>query len=387
MKTRTSRYFWMIILLFSAVLMACNLTTPTAIMTPTAEGTMSTTPTATPTHLPPLPTINATSSSTPTPEGIETEDGCRLNADFLSDVTIPDDTPMMPDETFRKTWEIKNNGTCDWQPGTLLVFIDGDALSAPPSVLAPAAAAGDTVNLSVDFVAPMAPGTYRSEWQLQTPDGIRFGDTIYVQIIVVAPKVTPIPPTRTTGPTPTPSTPTLKPKCIEPDEIFQPVLEQADELDMEITCAVDDPYTVKGASQQYWSNVAHPNPLRYRSFMIWRADTEQIYAIDGWDIGAFRAWVNVHQDTWEESEPEVAPACDTLEPPEGYLMPVRGFGKVWCANNYSTSLGWPSDPEDAITLTIQEMSRGLLIDVDSSFAPYQVAINLQTGQATVYLGD
>jgi hypothetical protein len=391
MKVKISRYFWLIPLLFSAVLMACNLTpSPTAITTPepTLDKTMTATQTATPTHLPPLPTPEATTSPTSTPEGVETEEGCRLNADFLSDVTIPDDTPMMPGEAFHKTWEMKNNGTCDWQPGTLLVFIDGDALSAPPSLLAPAAAAGDTVNLSVDFVAPMAPGAYRSEWQLQTPDDIRFGDTIYVQIIVVAPTATSIPPTRTTGPTPTPPTSTPTPECIEPDEIFEPVLEQAEELDMEIACAVDDPYTVEGASQQYWSNVTHPNPhLHYRSFMIWRADTEQIYALDGWDTGAFQAWVNVHQDMWEESEPEVAPACETIEPPEGYIMPVRGFGKVWCANNYSTSLGWPSDPEDAVTLTIQETSRGLLMDVDSSFAPYQVAMNLQTGQATVYLGE
>ena len=387
MKAKTSRGFWIITLLFSAVLMACNLTpSPTAITTPTptVEGTTPTTPTATPTHLPPLPTT----SPTPTPEGVETEEGCRLNADFLSDVTIPDGAPMMPGEPFHKTWEMKNNGTCDWQPGTLLVFVDGDALGAPPSVLAPAAAAGDVVKLSVDFVAPMAPGAYRSTWRLQSPEGIRFGDTVYVQIVVIAPTQTPIPPTRPAGPTSTPSTPTPTPECLAPAEIFRPVLEQADELDMEVTCAVDDPITVQGASQQYWANVYHPNPhLHYRSFMVWRADIEQIYAIDGWDTSAFQAWISVHQDTWEESEPEIAPACETIEPPEGYIMPARGFGKVWCANNYELTIGWPRDPEDAVTLTIQETRRGLLMDVDSAFMPYQVAMDLQTGQATVYLGE
>ncbi len=157
---------------------------------------------------------------------------------------------------------------------------------------------------------------------------------------------------------------------------------------MEITCAVDDPITVQGASQQYWANVNHPNPHQHhRGFMIWRADTAEIYALDGWDTSAFQAWISVHQDTWEESEPEIAPACETIEPPEGYIMPVRGFGKVWCANNYSMTLGWPRDQEDAVTLTIQETRRGLLMDVDSAFAPYQVAMDLQTGQATVYLGE
>jgi hypothetical protein len=34
------------------------------------------------------------------------------------------------------------------------------------------------------MVAPASPGTYRSYWRLQDPDGEFFGDQAYVRIIV-----------------------------------------------------------------------------------------------------------------------------------------------------------------------------------------------------------
>jgi hypothetical protein len=55
------------------------------------------------------------------------------------------------------------------------------ALSAP---LAP----GESGQLSVPLTAPTTPGTYRSDWLLQAPDGTRFGslgaNPFYVEIVV-----------------------------------------------------------------------------------------------------------------------------------------------------------------------------------------------------------
>ena len=34
------------------------------------------------------------------------------NADFVTDITIPDETVIEPGEDFTKTWRLKNTGTC-----------------------------------------------------------------------------------------------------------------------------------------------------------------------------------------------------------------------------------------------------------------------------------
>jgi hypothetical protein len=48
------------------------------------------------------------------------------------------------------------------------------------------------VDISVSMTAPAAPGTYRSNWQLQDPSGKAYGGTFYVQIVIEGP-ATPTP--------------------------------------------------------------------------------------------------------------------------------------------------------------------------------------------------
>ena len=38
-------------------------------------------------------------------------DGCMLQAEFVEDINVPDDTIFKPNEGFKKTWELKNIGT------------------------------------------------------------------------------------------------------------------------------------------------------------------------------------------------------------------------------------------------------------------------------------
>jgi TolB protein len=72
-------------------------------------------------------------------------------------------------------------------------------------------APGSNTDVSVNFVAPGSPGTYRSTWQMQDPVGTRFGSQIYVQIVVPAPATdTPIPPTAAPTAVPT-AVPTAAP--------------------------------------------------------------------------------------------------------------------------------------------------------------------------------
>ena len=43
---------------------------------------------------------------------------------------------------------------------------------------------GDSIDISLELVAPGEPGTYRGQWQLSTTNGELFGTKPYVQIIV-----------------------------------------------------------------------------------------------------------------------------------------------------------------------------------------------------------
>jgi len=97
-------------------------------------------------------------------------------AGFVKDVTIPDGTVFSPGAKFTKTWRLINQGTCTWTETYELVFVKGNAMSAPASqkinkVVKP----GETVDISVELTAPNAPGTYKGEFRLRSNNGISFG--------------------------------------------------------------------------------------------------------------------------------------------------------------------------------------------------------------------
>lgn len=376
-----------VIVMLLATSLACGLSeSGTDTPTPTDAAFVvtplqATTPPSVATTPPPVVT-------TPPPD-VTTETGCTLNAGYVADVTIPDDTPLAPGTTFRKTWRIRNTGTCAWEAGTRFIYVNGDPLGGPPEIVSPLAAPGASVDVNVDFVAPATPGTYRSNWQLQAPDGTRFGQMFYVQIVVPTPATnTPTPThTPTATPTSTPGTPTLPPACVVPDAQFTNLVTQAQARGMNVGCAVGSVVSLNGAAQQYWANVTDTNPgTHYRSYMIWRSDTRNIYLIGGNDTTAYSAGGSVYNDSWDESQPDILPACSTLTPPTGYLVPVRGFGKLWCTYSWSNTLGWPDQAESAVTLTVQPVDSGVLMKVVGlPGGTFWVAMDFNSGQATVRL--
>jgi hypothetical protein len=140
-------------------------------------------------------------TDTPVPD-VTQESGCTLNASFAADVTIPDQSEIQPGVSFVKTWRIRNSGTCDWSGAFQLVFVNGDRLGAPSAVSVPLTTAGSTADVSVTMSAPAEPGTYRSNWRVQSDEGVIFGSEVYVLIVVPSPATAT--PTLTTA-TPTPS--------------------------------------------------------------------------------------------------------------------------------------------------------------------------------------
>jgi hypothetical protein len=106
------------------------------------------------------------------------------NADFVTDVTIPDGTVLDPGESFTKTWRLKNAGTCSWTPSYAVVFSNGDSMSGPATqALTANVNPGQTVDISVNLNAPSTPGTYTSYWKLRNAAGVTFA-TFYVDIKV-----------------------------------------------------------------------------------------------------------------------------------------------------------------------------------------------------------
>ena len=127
------------------------------------------------------PTPIPTTVMTPT---VVIDDSCVPSARFVEDVTVPDDSLFNSGVSFTKTWRVRNDGECTWPPGTTWAFISGNLLGAQSPVQVELAEPERIVDISVEMVAPAAPGTYRSDWRLQRPDGEFFGDQAYVRIIV-----------------------------------------------------------------------------------------------------------------------------------------------------------------------------------------------------------
>ena len=175
--------------------------------TPTSE-LSSPTPPATP------PTVTPTRLPTATQPTATSRVSCDLAAPGNPiDVTIPDDTVLQPSQSFTKIWRLQNSGTCTWTKSYAVAFFSGDQMGAPVSVnLAGDVAPGQSVDISVDMVAPNKAGKYQGNWKLRNASSVLFGigpggsAPFWVRIMVAL----------TSTPTSTPRTPTVTPTSPAP---------------------------------------------------------------------------------------------------------------------------------------------------------------------------
>ncbi len=92
------------------------------------------------------------------------------------DISIPDDSLIPPGQSFIKTWKLVNIGTCIWTTLYSASFFYGDRMAAPESVpLQATVLPAQSVEISVEMIAPQAPGTYQGNWKLSNPEGGLFG--------------------------------------------------------------------------------------------------------------------------------------------------------------------------------------------------------------------
>lgn len=210
MKSRISRSGLAVLLLLFLFLQSCNLpikstkSTPTEPVLTVAARTVSAQLTLDAPQTTPIPQLG--SSATPTTANFFTATATRAHStlppvaptntsvpsscdasQFIADVTIPDNTSIVSKHYFTKTWQVKNTGTCTWSTSYGLQFIEGNQMSTPTTyTLSAAVVPGKTLNISLKMKAPSKAGTYKSVWKLKNASGVAFGESFYVQIVVIA---------------------------------------------------------------------------------------------------------------------------------------------------------------------------------------------------------
>jgi len=136
---------------------------------------------------PTQPVVIIESSPLPTIIPTINPDECSNNLTFVDDLTIPDGTSITYGSTIDKQWLVENSGTCHWNSDYHLRHIGGAILDASEEIVLYPARAGTQATIQILFTAPFTDGEYESAWQAFDPDGLPFGDPIYIRINAVAP--------------------------------------------------------------------------------------------------------------------------------------------------------------------------------------------------------
>jgi len=142
-----------------------------------------------------LPVKDLTPSPNPDTTLVPDNSACVDSAEFVEDVTIPDNTIVASNTAFTKTWRVKNTGTCPWDSSYLVAYISGEAMSQQPGYwIMPQGQiirAGQIADITVGMTAPIKNGTYTSYWGLKKLDGEFMsiqdganGNSFYVKIKV-----------------------------------------------------------------------------------------------------------------------------------------------------------------------------------------------------------
>jgi hypothetical protein len=105
---------------------------------------------------------------------------------------VKDGAVFSPNSIFTKTWRLKNIGACTWTGDYHLIFSEGDRMEGSRRIsLSENVEPGETLDLSIELVAPDEPGRYRGYWLLSTATDDPFGinaeaeDPFWVEIKVV----------------------------------------------------------------------------------------------------------------------------------------------------------------------------------------------------------
>ncbi len=130
----------------------------------------------------PTPVPAATAAPTATPVA----KGCTDGAQFVRDVTIEDGSFINPGDSFVKTWEIRNTGTCTWDNSYVLTFFDGSEIGwdGATQLSDTEVLPNELVQISVQLTAPDEAGIYQGRWEFDDINGDPVGPLLYTAIAV-----------------------------------------------------------------------------------------------------------------------------------------------------------------------------------------------------------
>ncbi len=124
----------------------------------------------------PAPTAAGDAQVTPTPTVHVIP--CNLAAPGRPyvDITVPDGTRFKPGEGFSKTWRLVNAGSCKWTGDYAIAWFSGEVFGAVTeqkfgSDILP----GQSIDITVDMIAPRQAGVHQSNWKLRNASGTLFG--------------------------------------------------------------------------------------------------------------------------------------------------------------------------------------------------------------------
>lgn len=137
------------------------------------------------------PTLVPLSTATATPDATNPAEAqpanCTNQLSYLKDLTIPDGSVVKAGARVDKQWQVRNEGTCNWNETYSIQLISGSALGATsPQAIVPARGGAEGI-IQIEFTAPGEPGNYTSTWQAFDPAGNSFGDFFSIEINVSAP--------------------------------------------------------------------------------------------------------------------------------------------------------------------------------------------------------
>ncbi|NJC97868.1 MAG: hypothetical protein FIB03_16285 [Anaerolineae bacterium] len=112
------------------------------------------------------------------------QSNCVNNLTFVEDLTIPDNSFVPFGSSVDKQWLVENSGTCNWNAGYRLRHVGGAVLGAPEEIALYPARSGTQATIQIIFTAPFTEGVYESSWQAFDPNGLAFGELIYLRILV-----------------------------------------------------------------------------------------------------------------------------------------------------------------------------------------------------------
>lgn len=124
-------------------------------------------------------------------KGFKQQKKSSLSGKYVSDVTIADNSVLSANSHAVKTWRVRNAGTTAWPIGCQLICHSDNVNALERVVLERSVLPQEEVDVTISFTTPAEPGRYVTYFRLSGPDGVKFGERLWMAYIVptVAPKL------------------------------------------------------------------------------------------------------------------------------------------------------------------------------------------------------